>query len=71
LFFGCGLDEKRAQHRRFGTSRPRSARQRRKINERQSAQFRHLGHPYPIAVGDVDTLEIGNPRVTYRGWKAF
>src|SRR6195256_6807836 len=36
--------------------RPRSARPRRKINERESAQFRPLGHYCPAAVGTVHAL---------------
>src|SRR6202012_958103 len=36
--------------------RPRSARPRRKIDERQSAQFRPLGYHCPVAVGAVHAL---------------
>src|SRR3974390_2055576 len=43
--------------------RPRSARPRRKINERQSPQFRSLGHHCPIAVGAVHAFP--EPRSTH------
>ncbi len=44
--------------------RPRSARPRRKINERQSAQFRPLGHYCLAVVGTVHALpESGSARV--------
>src|SRR6185369_720772 len=36
--------------------RPRSARPRRKIDERQSAQSRPLGHYCPVAIGAVHAL---------------
>ena len=52
-------------------TRPRSARPRRKINERQSAQFCHLAHCCPIAVCAVQAVSESSSTKLFAGHLGF